>query len=204
MELPPHNSQNEDEGEIGEMRKGLWNIMYQGSGQHLRFICTSKLINDFWSEHRVEKLSAFRDYEEGVLLKIRKGFLRVLSIVIFIQWNGLVRFDTVFVNKGLDDNSLFFNKDQLKNMKTEIDDFLEKQYIFKPEIIEYRQEAHIQTIPAESRLPFIGESDLLGRGGYGSVSKREIAPHCLEFMSEEDVPYINQDVRPTSHCKVQC
>lgn len=192
----------EDEG---EMRKSLREIMYNTSGQqqHLRFICTQRLLYEFWNKHRVEKIAAFQNYDKEVFNKIRNGFLRVLSIVIFIEWNDLFRFEPVFVKEGLDDNSLFFDEGQLEDMESGIDNFIAQQYLFKPEIIKHTQYSYIQHIDAVRRLPFIGEPELLGKGGYGCVSKKQIAPHCLEIISEENVTNRNSDVSSASYRNVQ-
>lgn len=180
-------------------------MMYHKSGQqqHLRFICTQKLINEFWNNHRVGRIFAFRNYEKAVLTKIQKEFLRVLSIVIYTEWNDLVRFDPVFVMEGLDDDSLFFDERKLRHMETGIHNFIELQYLFRPEIIKQKHQAFIQFIPDIIRLPFIGDSELLARGGYGSVSRKQIAPHCLETISEENVPNTNESVSSASHYNVQ-
>ena len=178
------------------MRRKLRSLMYyDGSGEeeHLRFICPQK-IHTFWTEHRVENISAFQKYDKKVLIEIKDRFLLVLSIVIFTEWNDLIRFNPVFVQEGLDDNSLFFDEGQLEGMMTGIDNFIAQQYLFKPEIIKHTKQAHIQFIPPIRRLPFIEESELLGSGAFGVVSKKRIAPRCLESISEDNVPISNADV----------
>lgn len=192
------NDQFEDEG---AMRKELREMMYHKGAQqqHLRFVCNHKLLDEFWNKHRVEKITAFRKYEIDVIRIIRERFLRVLSIAIFTEWTDLIRFDPVFVKEDLDDSSLFFDERQLNGMVTGVDNFVAQQYMFKPEIIIQTQQAHIQAVPAISRLPFIDEPAILGKGGYGSVSRRQIAPYCLNSNSEEYGSTSNSGVSSVSH-----
>lgn len=184
------------------MRKQLREMMYHSGQQHLRFICTQKLINEFWNEHSVEKIVAFQKYDQDVFTKIKNRFLRVLSIAIFTEWNDLIRFSPVFVQEGLDDNSLFFDESRLSLMETGIDNFVAQQYLFKPETIKQTRQSLIQECPDMGRLPFINEPELLGRGGFGSVSKMQIAPYCLDRISEDGVRSSNQGVSVASHCNV--
>lgn len=189
------------------MRRKLRNMMYydnSGQEEHLRFICPERLINTFWNEHRIDRISAFQKYDEEVFTKIKARFMRVLSIVIFTEWNDLIRFNPVFVQEGLDDNSLFFNEHQLKEMVTGIDNFIAQQYLFKPEIIKDTKQAHIQFILPTRRLPFIEESELLGSGAFGAVSKKIIAPHCLESIHEDNVPSSNRNVSSAGNHRTQC
>ncbi|KAL9044576.1 MAG: hypothetical protein Q9214_002297 [Letrouitia sp. 1 TL-2023] len=176
------NSQYEDEAKI---RKGLKDCMYLSNDYQKRFICLPKL-KDFWNDHHLEDIAAFENYDRAVFPQIRKRFLRVLSIVIFIEWSDLRLFEAVFVKENLDDDSLFFDEHQLQSrgMVTGIDNFLTQQYIFKPEIIESKQQSYIQVIPARNRLPFLDTPEYIGRGGFGAVSKREIAPNCFEVHSD--------------------
>jgi hypothetical protein len=193
------NDQFEDEV---MMRSDLRNMMYyhNSSGQeHLRFICPKKLIDIFWKKYHINRISAFKNYDEEVFTKIKEGYLRVLSIVIFTEWPDLILFNPVFVQEGLDDDSLFFNEHQLKGMVKGIDNFVAQQYLFKPEIIKHTKQAQIQIVPPTRRLPFIGESELLGLGAFGTVRKKRIAPHCLESISEDSVSINNSDVSYAGH-----
>lgn len=188
------------------MRGKLRSMMYyDGSGgeEHLRFICPQKL-HIFWTEHRIENISAFQKYDKEVFSEIKDRFLRVLSIVIFTEWNDLIRFNPVFVKEGLDDDSLFFDERQLQGMVTGIDNFTAQQYLFKPEIIKHTKQAHIQVIPPIRRLPFIEGSESLGSGAFGLVSKKRIAPHCLESISEDNVSIRNPDVSSVGNRHNQC
>lgn len=174
------NSQYEDEA---KMRKGLKDRMYLGNDYQKRFICWPQLL-DFWNEHHLEDIAAFENYDRAVFPQIRKKFLRVLSIVIFIEWNDLRLFEAVFVKENLNDDSLFFDEHHLRGMVTGIDNFLTQQYIFKPEIIKSKQQSYIQVIPARNRLPFVETPEFIGGGGFGAVSKRIIAPNCFETHSD--------------------
>ncbi|KAL9607552.1 MAG: hypothetical protein Q9167_007545 [Letrouitia subvulpina] len=184
------NSPYEDEA---KMRKGLKDRMDLSNDYQRRFICAPKLL-DFWNEYHVENIAAFENYDRAVFPQIRKKFLRVLSIVIFIEWSDLKLFEAVFVKENLDDDSLFFDEHQLRGMVTGIDNFLVQQYIFRPEIIKSKQQSYIQVIPARNRLPFLDTPEVIGNGGFGAVSKRRIAPNCFEEIHSDNTQSSNPGV----------
>ncbi len=88
------------------------------------------------------------------------------------------RFRPLFLREpGRDDANLPFK--DLGFLGTSGQVFSSYQHAFKPVVIEEHNERHIQEIPTENRLPFIDEPEFMGIGGYGSITKRVIAPRCL-------------------------
>ena len=169
-----------------------------GESMHLRdsipekFICKEKL-DKVWLQHPVKIIPAFENLSENELKAVERRFLRVLSILIFIGWD-LVRFRPVFLRTDLDDSKLFFSKEQLQELGLNAQAFYDSQSIFKPVVIKQSPEVSKQNIDINHRLPFITKPELLGKGGFGEVTKRVIAAGCFEETRVDEPPISNQEV----------
>lgn len=142
---------------------------------HREFICKYDL-DQIWADYSLTQI--FPNFTPQERESIRKDYMRVLSILIYIDWNGLSRFRPLFLREnGRDDAHLPFT--DLAFLAGSKDLFSFHQHAFKPVVIEEHNERHIQEISEEHRLPFTEEPELVGNGGYGSVTKRVIAPRCL-------------------------
>ena len=146
------------------------------------FICKHDL-DLVWADHPLRNI--FPNFDMREWETIRKRYIRVLSILIVIDWTDLrSRFRPVFLrDPGHDDEHLPFT--DLSFLGTSRQVFDSYQHAFTPIVIEEREEKYIQDIPAEYRLPFINEPEDVRLGGYGSVTKRIIAPRCLK--NKEDI-----------------
>ena len=146
------------------------------------FICKHDL-DLVWADHPL--CNIFPNFNPSEWDMIRKRYIRVLSILIIIDWTDLTRrFRPVFLRDPKhDDQHLPFN--DLKFLGPSRQIFASYQHAFTPIVIEERKEKHIQDIPAECRLPFINEPEDVRLGGYGSVTKRIIAPRCLKNMKDK-------------------
>ncbi|KAL9103251.1 MAG: hypothetical protein Q9163_001702 [Psora crenata] len=166
-----------------KMREDLKSLMYHKEAPDQkpdkRFICSARL-ESFWSKHDVRNIEAFGQYEPETIGVIKTEYLQVLAIAIFIGWGDLIRFDAVFVKEGLNDANLFFNENQLVYMEEGKEEFHRDQFLFKPEIIKENGDSHVQVVPAKHRLPFDEKCELIGIGGFGAVTRRQIVPGCLE------------------------
>lgn len=144
------------------------------------FICKHDL-EQVWADHPLSQI--FPNYEPEEWGTIRRDYICVLSILVYIGWTDMSRFRPLFLREvGRDDAHLPFTK--MDFLGTSEHMFSLHQHAFKPIIIEERNERHIQNIPTERRLPFTDEPESMGSGGYGSVTKRVIASRCLK--NEED------------------
>ena len=148
------------------------------NGQHAahKFICKDDL-DQVWADRPLRTI--FPNFSQDECDSTRQSYICVLSILIYADWADLKsRFRPLFLREdGRDDTHLPFK--DLDFLGKFAPTFSSHQQAFKPVIIEERNERYIQTIPPERRLPFIGEPEPLGKGGYGSVTKRLIAPRCL-------------------------
>ena len=150
--------------------------------QHTPHIFISKYdLEQVWADHPLSQIFPTYDPEERE--SIRQNYIRVLSTLVYIGWSDMSRFRPLFLREvGRDDASLPFTN--MTFLGTSEHMFSTYQHAFKPVVIEERNERHIQNIPTEHRLPFMHEPEFMGSGGYGSVTKRVIAPRCLR--NEED------------------
>ncbi len=139
------------------------------------FICKHDL-DQVWADHPLRLIFPKFTLEEQE--SVRRDYICVLSILIYIGWNDMSRFRPLFLREpGHDDASLPFT--DLGILGTSEQVFLSYQRAFKPVVIEEHNARHLQEISAEDRLPFINEPEFMGNGGYGSVTKRVIASRCL-------------------------
>ena len=141
------------------------------------FICKHDLIQ-VWADHPLREI--FPKFDSKDLESIRDSYLCILSILILIDWTELrSRFRPVFLREpGRDDEHLPFT--DLAFLGTSRQIFSDYQFAFTPVIIEEHTERFVQEIPTEYRLPFTNEPKDVRLGGYGSVTKRIIAPRCLK------------------------
>ena len=145
------------------------------------FICKHDL-DQVWADYPLRNL--FPNFGPEECEAIRKSYICVLSILVYVDWTDLKsRFRPVFLREaGRDDEHLPFT--DLAFLGTSRQIFASYQHAFTPVVIQEHREKYIQDIPTEHRLPFIDEPEDVGLGGYGSVTKRIIAPRCLR--NQED------------------
>ena len=181
-----------------EVREALAKCIYNNEShqQHLRFVNPYEL-KQFWDANDVRRIAKFSNYSPEVFETIESRFLLVLAIAIWSEWNDLIRFLPVFVAENRDDKSLPFSKDQLVDMDTGIENFISQQYMFMTEIIRVKDEPYIQRIDASARLPFLGDGEPIDSGGYGLVTRGQIAPHCLKY---EEFNSTNAEVGKSDLC----
>lgn len=138
------------------------------------FICKHDL-DQVWADHPLPHI--FPTFTPEECESVRKDYICVLSILIYVGWTDWSRFRPLFLREGRNDAHLPFA--DVKFLGTSEQVFHSHQYAFKPAIIEERDERYIQDISTKDRLPFIDEPEFMDNGGYGSVTKRVIAPRCL-------------------------
>ena len=139
------------------------------------FICKNDL-DQIWADHSLSGI--FPSFSSDERQNIRNNFIRVLSMLIHVGWTDLSRFRPLFLREpGRDDSHLPFEDLNFLGKFGPAVSF--NQHAFKPVVIEEHNERYIQGISPKLRLPFIEEPEFLGKGGYGSVTKRVIAPRYL-------------------------
>ena len=141
-----------------------------------QFICKHDLLL-IWADHPLQNI--FPNFETREYESIRDHYICVLSTLVLIDWTDISsRFRPVFLREaGRDDEHLPFTDLAFLGASGPI--FSVYQYAVKPIIIEEHSQKHIQDVRSEFRLPFINEPEDVRLGGYGSVTKRIVAPRCL-------------------------
>ena len=153
-----------------------------------RFICKRDL-DLIWADHPLRNI--FPKFEQRDYESIRDSYICVLSILILINWPDLrSHFRPFFLREPeRDDEHLPFTDLDFLGASGQV--FSDYQHAFKPVIIEEHSQKHIQDIQSEYRLPFINEPEDVRLGGYGSVTKRIVAPRCLKNKeSNQDNPEV--------------
>ena len=159
------------------------------------FICEHDL-KAVWEDHNLTDIFPSETWTKSELRVIRTHLLKILSIVIWINWPFLrERFRQVFfsrLNQGIRDDDLPFSLEMMTGLGYSRHMFYQEQFAFIPAVIEEHEETYIQVIPREIRLPFRQKSAEIGSGGYGEVKKVEIAPRCLfNVARKSDSPVVS-------------
>ncbi|KAG8530196.1 uncharacterized protein KY384_004696 [Bacidia gigantensis] len=154
-----------------KIQSELKSAMYNPEVPGKRFITYEKLCA-VWANTSIDSIESFRSFFLEELQLVRRNYMRVLSILIYIGWD-LARFRPVFLRCDLDDDKLCFDSDQLHELGELAPNFNDVQYIFKPVQIDSRPE--IQSVSTKLRLPFTSMNEMSGTDGPGVVSRRVIA-----------------------------
>ena len=160
---------------VSSIQKAINSRMHRQKEPDRKFICRHDLDQVWKSSPPIEKI--FPNFDAKECESVRTEYICVLSILIYIDWSDWSLFRPNILRPGHKDLDLPFN--DLNFLGTSGQVFSDHQYSFTPVVIEKHRKAHIQFIKPEVYLPFIEEPDFLGKGGYGSVTRRVIAPRCL-------------------------
>ena len=144
------------------------------------FICKAELLS-VWKDYDLSLIFPSQRWTSQEYQEIRDGYLKVTSILISIDWSGLVEnFRSLFYkHKARNDNHLPFQLQQLDFLDTSAFNFFQNQYAFVPVVLEDKDEMYVHRLSHLQRLPFTKIDNGIGSGGYGDVSRVEIAPRCL-------------------------
>ena len=145
-----------------------------------RFI-TADAVKQIMTSERVNLL--LKGLRPKQLERAEKYLRQVLSILVYISWNGWPRFEEIFLRE-LDpferpvrgDHQLPFL--DLTFLEEDIrETFEDAQYLFRPIII---QENKHLTYTEKHRVPFL-ESEPIGDGGFGIVTKVVVEKKQIEY-----------------------
>lgn len=161
---------------LRDVRDAINRAMHRQHTPHM-FISKQDL-DQVWADHSLK--DCFPKFKPEERRLVKTDYLRVLSILIHAEWIDLrLLFRPLFlrVPEHNDKNLPFEDLSFLGKFGST--EFSSRQHAFKPIIIQEHNKNYIQGVSPECRLPFIEEPEHMGRGGYGSVTKRVIAPRCL-------------------------
>lgn len=144
------------------------------------FICEHDLRNA-WSDHSLKEIFPARSFDDDDRKEISSKYLRVLSVLILIDWHDLPnQFHTHFLSRDdRADANLPFTTKELSFLDRSAWNFEDLQYAFIPQVIQEVDEKRVQRIDPRRRLPFLEKPTPMGTGGYGAVTKVHIAPRYL-------------------------
>ena len=187
--------------------EGIQSLCHRRRNPREMFITISSLQNH-WTEQRLASFIQtmnLEGLEESQISLIQQHFLRTLSILIWIRWNRWPEFGQIFLpTEGREDRSderIPWRSDELQPILGSFSDsFLFHQPVFCP--VEIQEGEDIEHND-DWRLPFINEeSENVGAGAYGRVTREVIAVGQLRFHPE-DGPSILNSVRHPS-CAFIC
>jgi len=159
----------------------LWKVVHRKEDEHLSFASVEDL-EMIWDKSRLEQLSKGLDWSKPDLLdRARKYFRKVLSLLIWIEWDDWPEFGNLFLehigaNRRLDrwDDALplsdisFIQTEQIRTR------FRNQQYIFAPIVIieddDEDDKTDYKQFSEKHRLPFL-QAEEIGQGGSGTVTK---------------------------------
>jgi hypothetical protein len=149
-----------------------------------------KALRDIWENRLQDFLGIIlgRRPQDQDLAHIRDNLLKILSILVAIEWREWHKFHNIFLAPIQDPSARRLDKN-IPFSRTDLEDnsflgrrmgakFWKEQSAFVPIVIE---EGLDKEHSAKKRLPFVQSArEKLGTGSYGSVTKEVIAPH--QFM----------------------
>lgn len=126
---------------------------------------TSHVLEKIWTSECLEGFfEGFPWADKNFLENVRRKFLRVLSILVRIEWRGFEHFKIAFYdNPGRQDSDLpFHDPSGIKQLDSiTANNFSTRQYNFIPITIEVNKDQEV----SESHLfPFVKKSEVLAKG----------------------------------------
>ena len=171
---------NDVQNTVLNIQRAIQKSMHRQENSARMFICKHDLEQIWKGSPSIKNI--FPNFNTDECEYVIKECICILSTLVFIGWSDWSLFRPDIIRAKLKDTDLPFKDTSfLKSfLKTSEPAFSYYQHSFTPVVIEKWRETHIQPIPPELYLPFIEAPDLMGKGGYGSVTRRVIAPRCLE------------------------
>ena len=177
--------------EVGTLFADL--VSQRGLGQE-PFICDYDL-RSIWGDNRIQKLVSHIAPEQKSDVVCQR-LLKVVSILVFIGWDRWTDFEAIFLPKDKNeeqydwiDAKLPFSDCSFLSSSLDGYRFSTEQYIFLPIRID---QGKSQEVSSKWRLPFVDSSDVVGRGGFGEVTRCKIAPG--QFLDDAEPPHFNTEV----------
>jgi hypothetical protein len=145
---------------------------------------SDQVVRAVWNIERIRKfLDGLGWRVDDVLPDITRYFLKILSILVWIDWDNWREFKNIFLDHRDNNGSFkrcdfqlpfthipFFGDDEISQQN-----FWNDQYIFKPVVI--REDVH-EIYHEKYLLPFM-ESKEIGGGAFGAVTKELVEAHHL-------------------------
>ena len=184
---------------VEKIQEEIGAAMYLRDDMREKFI-TRERLEKIWEKYPPSNIPELESLRSDELVELKRDYLLVLSILVVIGWE-LLRFRPVFLRSrydrsrcDLDDKNIPFTLEQLRVMGPQRQIFHQYQLMFKPVVIEGNNPDYKQHVDKYHRLPFVAKPKLLGRGGFGDVTKRVIAPGCYVEVLPNGTRRLETDV----------
>ena len=154
-----------------------------------RMFITESELRAVWGDYHLSNIFPAQRWTIQEWRLIRVGYLKVLSILILIDWAPLVEnFRSVFLRHGgRSDKDLPFSREKLSSfLGASALNFNERQYAFVPVVIRDVDKMYVHKLKPMERLPFVAEASGIGGGGFGDVTRVKIAPRYLLSRGSEN------------------
>ncbi|KAL8796007.1 MAG: hypothetical protein Q9195_001583 [Heterodermia aff. obscurata] len=176
------------------IQKALLRKMHHFQDPSKMFIGDSEL-RAVWQDYTLSTIFPAEAFTLEQWQQIRKDYLKVLSILIWINWTPLAeQFDDVFFkHPDRGDAYLPFSIEDLFSIEKHSVAFegsglmfFQFQYAFLPVVIHQSEKMFVRNLEPMERLPFIDAAHELGSGGFGHITKVVIAPRSLLSEGSEN------------------
>lgn len=138
-----------------------------------------------WSQDDLSTL--FPQWPTPEIDRLRDFYIVSLTILVYNGWtNDRAMFRRAFFSKAdRVDSKLPFTSEELVDLEEkERNDFLQRQYIFRPCVITRRKLAHIDYMDPNQPWPFLSSPVSIGSGAYGKVLQATIAKGYYKIESD--------------------
>ncbi|KAL4919760.1 kinase-like domain-containing protein [Aspergillus aurantiobrunneus] len=166
------------------IRNALHDSMERKDDDSKKFV-PRKSLENIWTDERLKlflRLHKHKPFGERDIPLIKEKFLQTLSILVYINWDQWKRFRTIFLeHENRADEHIPENDGRRLSSESFLGvsatAFVQVRYIFCP--VDIEQGKSLELV-GSWRLPFI-DGRLIGRGGYGSVTKERVATGHLRY-----------------------
>ena len=166
--------------EPASIQKAMHQKMHHNENPSKMFLSDSEL-QAVWHDYHLSTIFPTQRWTVEQWQQIRTDYLKVLSILIWIDWTPLAEnFRAVFfMHRDRRDACLPFSMEKLNFLAGSALTFFQTQYAFLPVVIHDKDEMFVHNLEPLERLPFIEEARDIASGGFGHITKVVIAPRCL-------------------------
>ena len=174
-----------------ELKRHIAGIVAQRDLAGEPFVCDHEL-GEAWDQNRLLDLVSHISSRSDLDF-IRHNLVKILSILVSIRWDRWSDFEKHFLRHKVDGRFDRLDANLPLADCSFLDDsgydFKTNQYTFLPIRIEQGQN---QEFSPERRLPFVHSSAIIGKGGFGEVTRCTIARG--HFLDTQKPPRPNEEV----------
>ena len=177
-----------------DVKSTLLTNIHRRTEPRSEFICKYD-ISQAWTESYLKQLLKGLDWTSAdTLVNIRTNYLKILSILVYIDWDNWKSFGSIFINHrdengdlSRTDKDLPFDLPELASpyfLGDSFRDFHINQYIFIPVVLKQDDDAQdtVTSYSKEYRMPFLATEDI-SRATPGNITQELIAREYFQYES---------------------